>query len=444
MEARAAMTLHRGTGSHRAGRARVRAAWAIGCLLTALVTGPVVARDDASGDRAARRIERVWKLDRDFDGVISRAEFERWRGSRRHPDLFDQIDTDGDGEISREELEAWGGKGLEARDGGGRPVVSCEPDEGCGPVIRDLVYRELPGVDPKLLSLDVYRTRRRSPAPVMIWVHGGGWTGGDKASANGLAHKPAYFTARGFMFVAVNYRLTPRLRGGEPDPQRLMYPAHVEDVAAAIAWVKEHASEYGGDPDNLSLIGHSAGGAIVALLATNERFLGEHGLSLRDLRCVISLDIGGAYDLTRSAPRSRLFPYIFGEDPQVWKEASPVYHVAPGKGIPAFFVVTTKKSDRDRGWRLSTAFVDRLQEAGVRAELVVVEDLDHRGVNRAIGDPEDREITPRLNAFLDHCAGEDAGQEQAGRLPAGGDQAFPWPVPGTCARLDRPCLASWG
>jgi len=109
----------------------------------------------------------------------------------------------------------------------------------------DLRYAERPGVDPRWLSLDVYRPVRSgacAAAPVVVWVHGGGWRQGDKR--NGAARKAARFNAEGWVFVSVNYRLTD---ASVPEADRVMYPDHNDDVAAAVAWLHDHAAEYGLD-----------------------------------------------------------------------------------------------------------------------------------------------------------------------------------------------------
>ena len=91
----------------------------------------------------------------------------------------------------------------------------------------------------------------------MVYVHGGGWKRGDKSR---VGEKVEFFTGRGWVFVSVNYRLLPE--GA--------HPANVNDVARALAWVHDHATDYGGDPDRLFLMGHSAGAHLAALVATSE------------------------------------------------------------------------------------------------------------------------------------------------------------------------------
>ena len=106
----------------------------------------------------------------------------------------------------------------------------------------------------ELERLDVYAPRGASRAPVVVFVHGGEWTRGDKAA---VSFKPKFFNQNGIVFVSINYRLSPAAT----------HPAHVSDVAAAIRWVHEHCGRFGGDPKKIVLMGHSAGCHLVTLVA---------------------------------------------------------------------------------------------------------------------------------------------------------------------------------
>ena len=105
--------------------------------------------------------------------------------------------------------------------------------------------------------LDVYRSGLAGPeqAPVMVYIHGGAWVIGDKREQG----KPMMYelVARGWVCVAINYRLSPKAT----------WPDHIVDAKRAVAWVKEHVAEYGGDPAFVAVSGGSAGGHLCALLA---------------------------------------------------------------------------------------------------------------------------------------------------------------------------------
>jgi arylformamidase len=117
------------------------------------------------------------------------------------------------------------------------PLLAAEPK-----VHRDLAYGE-----PKneKQTLDVYAPAEGNNHPVVVWIHGGGWQGGDKKD---VQKKPQAFVDRGFVFVSVNYRLLPDVT----------IKQMAGDVAKAIRWTHDHAKDYGGDPDTLLVMGHSS------------------------------------------------------------------------------------------------------------------------------------------------------------------------------------------
>ncbi len=271
---------------------------------------------------------------------------------------------------------------------------------------RTAVYGEMAGVDADLLSLDVYEPIRPEgcpPAPVMVYVHGGGWRRGDKA--NQVDDKVDWFTSAGWVLVSVNYRLSPvaiPADSAELDPERVRYPDHNEDVAAAVAWVYAHAPEIGADTDAVSLMGHSAGATIAASIAVDERYLEAFGLAPDALGCVIALD-SAAFDMRERVERGanpELYLNAFGTEPVVWDDASPTNHVAAGEEFPAFLAVVRGTSGRVAS---AGAFVDLVRAAGADGELLHARGLDHAGVNEVVGDPADAVVTPTLERFLDRC-----------------------------------------
>jgi len=298
----------------------------------------------------------------------------------------------------------------------------------------DIQYKDIPNIDPNLVSFDIYipkvgyyiaknilADRQVNgisekvvnkyaselynfiyPMPVMIWVHGGGWRSGDKD--NQLQYKIPFFIDEGWIFVSVNYRLSPAVIPDDPsdfDPNRIMYPIHNQDVAAAIAWVHENIDEYGGNPDQISIMGHSAGAGIVAAIGTNQTFLQEHGLNLSTLKNVVCLDTE-AYDVrdqieNGSTGMSMLYMNAFGTNPSVWDDASPQKNIEPGEKFPPFFIVTRGSDDRIN---LSERFINKLNTTGTITQLIYALEYTHEEVNDAIGNPKDNIITPALKEFL--------------------------------------------
>ncbi len=256
-------------------------------------------------------------------------------------------------------------------------------------VMADVQFAERTGCDPRQATLDIYLPATGRALPVLIYVHGGGWTGGDK---NPVGAKVAYFAGRGFIFVSINYRLIPAAG----------LTGQATDVAEAIAWIKENIATYGGDGARLFLLGHSAGAHLAALVATDETYLQGVGLELAAIRGVILLD-SAAYDveqLMRSPEgQSETFRPIFETDPAGWRPVSPRAHVAPGKGIPPHLILlaTAQGQRRPAAEGLAAA----LRGAGVYAQIADATAFsDHGSINENLGHPGDTP-TAAVQAFLD-------------------------------------------
>jgi acetyl esterase len=117
------------------------------------------------------------------------------------------------------------------------------------PDVADIVFARVREVE---LGLDVYLPEASTPVPAVILIHGGYWQSGDKQSHARLANRMMLWGCAAF---AINYRLAPDFP----------FPAAVEDVQCAVAWVREHAAEYSVDPDRIALLSTSAGGHLAAL-----------------------------------------------------------------------------------------------------------------------------------------------------------------------------------
>lgn len=249
----------------------------------------------------------------------------------------------------------------------------------------DIAYANTDGGNPHLQSLDIYYVDSHSPRrPVMLFVHGGGWIGGDKAD---VAAKPEFFVRAGYVFLSINYRLSPQAK----------FPANVQDVATAIVWTARNIARYGGDPERIYLLGHSAGGHLVTLVATDERYLQEQGSGLNIIRGVVSLDTAG-YDLSIFASRCKNHalpePYsiAFGQDPTIWKHASPVTYIRAGKSIPRMAIIYSGDvgigSDVRREL-MAREFVDRLTAVNIPSELIGAPEKNHNDINTDFGHPGD-------------------------------------------------------
>jgi acetyl esterase/lipase len=189
--------------------------------------------------------------------------------------------------------------------------------------------------------LDVYTPADGVPeggAPVLLQVHGGGWTIGNK-DQQGLPLMN-HLAAKGWVCVAINYRLAPR------DP----FPAQIIDVKRAIAWIHEHIADYGGDPDYIAITGGSAGGHLSALAAVTPNDPAyQPGFEDADTSVQVAVPHYGVYDFAgstglRSAELMRdtfLAPRVFrkrwADAPEAFEAASPVLRIT--KEAPDFFVL---------------------------------------------------------------------------------------------------------
>lgn len=251
----------------------------------------------------------------------------------------------------------------------------------------------------KLRTLDVYQPiGSATPSPIVIYVHGGGWKEGDKKNTG---FKDELFTQNGYLFVSVNYRLSPNpIDLNELNAVR--HPIHTQDVAQAITFVKANAIRWNGDPNRVYLIGHSAGAHIVSLISTDERYLAENNESLNSLSCTISLDTA-VYDLpfqiSNYGPSSIYFN-AFGTNPTGWAGASPINYVAPNKSIPSFLLVHQNTNQRTA---VTDRFADRLKANGVPTTLLNAQFLNHEQINQFLGAPQASSYNKAVLDFLQNC-----------------------------------------
>ena len=261
---------------------------------------------------------------------------------------------------------------------------------------ENVVYAE--PADP-LHTLDVYTSPAAKNAPVMFWIHGGGWVTGDKGD---VAQKPRFFVDRGFVFVSVNYRLLPKV-----DMIEIF-----RDVAKSFRWMHDYIAEYGGEPKRVLVGGHSAGAQLAALLCTDERYLKAEGIAFTDLIGCVPVD-GDTYDLpaiieteeTRCRVHGQPQPQLghrqkFGGSAEKFREYSAVTHVAKGKGIPPFLIlhVADHPDTTAQAFRLGAV----LKGAGVKTTVFGAKETNHRKLNDNLGTSDDP-ATKVLLEFVDDC-----------------------------------------
>ena len=250
-------------------------------------------------------------------------------------------------------------------------------------------HRDLEFAEPKneRQTLDVYAPTEGKGRPVVLWIHGGGWQAGSKAD---VQKKPQAFVDKGFVFVSTNYRLLPNAT----------IKQMAGDVAKAIRWVHNHAEEYGGDPNTMFVMGHSAGAQLAALICTDDRYLKAEGLSLEIIKGCVPVD-GDTYDVplqiaTVKERIANIYRKKFGDE-KSQRNLSPVTHVAKKKNIPPFLIlhVAEHPETKAQSQRLAKA----LQKAGISARAFPANGKDHLTINADLGLPDD-EPTKALFVFV--------------------------------------------
>jgi acetyl esterase/lipase len=289
-------------------------------------------------------------------------------------------------------------------------------------------------------KLDLYLPEGAKDYPVVVFVHGGLWMLGDKDFFGWGPGIGECFAQQGIGAVMISYRLAPAVK----------YTEQVRDVARAVAWTQQHIRASGGSPDKLFVCGHSAGGHLVSLLATDDRYLKAEGLTPAALKGVIA--VGGVYRIaavnlqvtmsgrsltaqlslpeTERAPGVRpsglqtaqskiaaatsgplslqlnLFGMVFGDDPKVLQDASPLCHV---KGnLPPFLLVYAER-DLPMLPAMAREFAAALRQAGGDVDLLEVPGRDHESVMfraRSFDDP----VVVAMRTFIGRQAGSSARQ----------------------------------
>ncbi|WP_426059427.1 alpha/beta hydrolase [Hymenobacter sp. B1770] len=237
--------------------------------------------------------------------------------------------------------------------------------------IKDLAYlsASTAGFDKGRHILDVY-SPRKAPAnaagyPVVLFIHGGSWTSGSKNIYTFIGRRLA---KQGVVAVIINYRLAPAVQ----------VPEQAADCARALAWTVQHIAQYQGDPARVFVMGHSAGGALAALLATDDDLLARHGLPQNPVRGAIMDDPAGldmySYlkEMKYEGDQQYLVP--FGKDPAVWKAQSPIYKIRPG--IPPFLFFIGGETYPSIS-SSSGRFRDRLKAIGQPALYTVIPGRHH-------------------------------------------------------------------
>jgi len=262
-------------------------------------------------------------------------------------------------------------------------LFSGNPAQAEQTVQRDIAYAE-PALERQVL--DIYAPDDATNLPVVFWIHGGGWQAGDKSQ---VETKPQWFTQNGFVFVSTNYRLLPQVEMG----------TLIRDVAKSLGWVHANISKHGGNPEQIFVMGHSAGAQLAAILCTDERYLKAEGVSFSCLKGCVPVD-GDTYDIpaiietaetrrrVHGQPQARFgHREKFEHDPAKHLDYSAVTHVTKDKGIPPFLIlyVSSHPDTSAQAERLAAV----LSKAEITGKLFGVRDTSHTKLNDDLGLPDD-------------------------------------------------------
>ncbi|WP_295800073.1 alpha/beta hydrolase [uncultured Microbulbifer sp.] len=253
-------------------------------------------------------------------------------------------------------------------------IARVEPAQGVA-VARNLVYRELGA---RQLHLDLFapETTENTARPAVLLVHGGGWRSGNRTLQEPLA---TYLANRGFVSATVEYRLSLEAR----------YPAGVQDVKAAVRWLRGHADEYGVDPARIAILGASAGAQLATLVGVTPgvaHFVEQGEKADRDaesIQAIVNLD--GVVSFTtpmalkhENDPRKNpsaagaWFGGRYQEVPDLWHQASPLEY-AGDQSPPTLFI----NSSHPRFHAGRDQYRDKLRAAGIATEVMTHPDTPH-------------------------------------------------------------------
>lgn len=219
------------------------------------------------------------------------------------------------------------------------------------------------------------------PRPVVVWIHGGGWNRGDPADYAFVARNLA---SQGYLTVVAGYRLVP---GGE-------YPAMLQDGATAIAWTYRNIAEYGGDPEKIALMGHSAGAYNAVMLGLDRQWLDAEGLPNDVVDAVVGL--AGPYDIypfTADSTRA-----AFGDWPRLEEIDAFTYVRADAPPM----LLATGRQDETVDPRHSVELGAALTEAGGAGQAITFDDMGHSGIVMKLARPFDRDerVKTAVYSFL--------------------------------------------
>jgi acetyl esterase/lipase len=246
-------------------------------------------------------------------------------------------------------------------------------------VVKDIAYYQGKDADPIRHKLDLYLPKGQKDLPVMVFIHGGAWK---KGSKNGFQKLGRTFAKHGVGTVVANYRLTPQVK----------HPEHIKDVARAFAWTYKNIAKYGGKADQIFVSGHSAGGHLVALLATDDIYLKAQGLSLANIKGAIPI----------SGPLLVKNKEVFGDE-ESCRQASPLNHVT-GHTPPFLFLYAEK--DIPYCDKMTKAMVEAVRKTKGQADYQMFKGRNHGSIVGNIPNEGDPVAQAMLTFIGKHSGGQ--------------------------------------
>jgi arylformamidase len=257
-------------------------------------------------------------------------------------------------------------------------------------LVPNIRYASHKKCDPKLNMLDVYMPKKGSNSPIVIWIHGGAFAYGDKEY---VQEKAEYFTRKGYVFISINYRLSPKV----------VHPAHAQDVSDAIVWINKNAIHYSGDGNKIFLMGHSAGAHLAALVSIDETYIKNSGGTPGIIQGVVLLD-GAGYDIPvlMTDAKTRLkewYTQAFGASKKEWEQASPIYLIKPGKKIPPFMIAYS--GERGVSELEAKMLSKKLTEAQIENKVFFYQKKTHLTISKELGEDNDKTTDDVLRFLLE-------------------------------------------
>lgn len=246
------------------------------------------------------------------------------------------------------------------------PAPAGPVSAGAVSVQQDVPYGDAGG---EKLLLDLYLPAESGsrPRPAIVLIHGGGWVDADKSTMRGMGN----FLARsGFVAASVDYRL---LHGNEN-----RWPAQLDDVQRAVRWLRANSGKYNIDPNHIGAFGHSAGAQLAALLGMEQtRDNTDRALAKYSSRVQAVVDVSGPSDFLKDHdPDGDAFLAVFlggtyDKVPDVWRDASPVSHVAKSD---APFLIVHGTQDQSVPIAQAQELYEKLKQAGVQVSFIKLDD----------------------------------------------------------------------